>query len=98
MFFIAIQQCKDKPKNCIIEFSGILYPQRDYAKSILKDNFGGKNQIARIFIDKLHNNAMVHINNESGLLKLDYDLEECEFKIFHSDNNNFEVLGKVTLL
>ena len=76
-------------------------PQRGYlhAKSILKDNFVRKNQIARAFIDTLHSDTKIDTNNEIGLVNLARDLEECEL-IFrelklHSDINNFEAIGKV---
>ena len=85
----------------LIEFCLTLDPQRGYlhAKSILKTNFGKKNQIARAFIDKLHSNTKINTNNEIGLDNLACDLEECKF-IFrelklHSDINNFEAIGKV---
>ena len=79
----------------------MLDPQKGYlhAKSILKNNFGRKNQIARAFIDKLHSNTKIYTNNEIGLVNLARDLEECEL-IFRelklcSDINNFEAIGKV---
>ena len=41
----------------------MLDPQRGYlhAKSILQDNFGRKNQIAKVFIDKLHSDTKIDI-------------------------------------
>ena len=82
----------------------MLDPQRGYlhAKSILKNNFGRKNQIARGFIDKLHSNIKIYTNNEIGLVNLACHLEECEL-IFRelklcSDINNFEAIGKVTCI
>ena len=79
----------------------MLDPQKSYlhAKSILKDNFGRKNQIARAFIDKLYSDTKIDINNEIGLVNLARDLEECELTFrelkLHSDINNFEAIGKV---
>ena len=76
---LLIQHCEGEPKK-LIEFCLILDPQKDYlhAKSILKDNFGRKNQIARAFIDKLHSDTKIDTNNEIGLVNLACDLEECE--------------------
>ena len=79
----------------------MLDPQKGYlhAKSILKDNFGRKNQIARAFIDKLYSDTKIDINNEIGLVNLACDLKECELTFrelkLHSDINNFEAIGKV---
>ena len=79
----------------------MLDPQRGYfyAKSILKDNFGKKNQIARSFIDKLHSDTKIDTNNEIGLVNLAHDLKKCEptFRELKlcSDSNNFEAIGKV---
>ena len=95
---LLIQHCEGEPK---IEFCLMLDPRRNYlhAKSILKNNFGKKNQIARVFIDKLHSDTKIDTNNEIGLVNLAYDLEECELTFrelkLHSDINNFEVIGKV---
>ena len=79
----------------------MLDPQKGYlhANSILKDNFGRKNQIARAFIDKLDSDTKIDTNNEIGLVNLACDLEECELTFrelkLHSDINNFEAIGKV---
>ena len=96
---LLIQHCVGEPKK-LIEFCLKLDPQRSYlhAKSILKDNFGKKNQIARAFIDKLHSNK-IDTNNEIGLINLARDFEKCELTFrelkLHSDINNFEAIGKV---
>ena len=79
----------------------MLDPQRGYlhAKSILKDNFGRKNQIAKAFNNKLHSDTKIYTNNEIGLVNLARDLEECELTFrelkLRSDINNFEAIGKV---
>ena len=50
---LLIQHCEGEARK-LIEFCLMLDPQKGYrqAKSILNDNFGRRNQIARAFIDK----------------------------------------------
>ena len=71
-----IQHSKEEPKK-LIEFCLMLDPQRVYldANSILKDNFGRKNQIARAFIDKLHSDTKIDTNNEIDFVNLARDLK-----------------------
>ena len=97
---MLIQHCEGEPKK-LIEFCLMLDPQKGYlhAKSILKDNFGRRNQIARAFIDKLDSDTKIDTNNEIGLVNLARDLEECELTFRElkllSDINNFEAMVKL---
>ena len=97
---LLIQHCEGESKK-LIEFYLIPDPQKVYlhVKSILKDNFGRKNQIARAFIDKLHNDTKIGTNNEIGSVNLARNLEERELTFrelkLHSHINNFEAIGKV---
>ena len=49
----------------------------NHAKTLLKDNFGRRNQIARAFIDKLHSDSIIKRDDKEGLVNLARDLEEC---------------------
>ena len=49
----------------------------NHAKTLLKDNFGQRNQIARAFIDKLHSDSFIKRDDKEGLVNLARDLEEC---------------------
>ena len=97
---LLIQHCEGEPRK-LIEFCLMLDPQRGYwhAKSILKENYGRKNQIARAFIDKLHRDTIIGTENEKDLVNLARDLEECELTFrqlnLHNDINNFEAIGKI---
>ena len=85
----------------VIDYCLLLEPHEGYnhAKTLLKDNFGRRNQIARAFIDKLDSEPIIKRDDKKGLVNLACDLEECHLAFrqlnLHSRIDNFDAIGKI---
>ena len=57
---LLVQHCEGEAKK-VIHYCLLLKPHEgyNYAKTLLKDNFGRRNQTARAFIDKLHSDSII---------------------------------------
>ena len=97
---LLIQHCEGEAKK-VIDYCLLLEPHEGYrhAKTLLKDNFGRRNQIARVFMDKLHSDSIIKRDDKKGLVNLVRDLEECELTFrqlnLHSRIDNFDAIGKI---
>ena len=97
---LLIQHCEGEAKK-VIDYCLLLEPHEGYshAKTLLKDNFGRRNQIARVFMDKLHSDSIIKRDDKKGLVNLARDLEECELTFrqlnLHSRIDNFDAIGKI---
>ena len=76
---LLVQHCEGEAKKVIVHCL-LLQSHEGYnhAKTLLKDNFGQRNQIARAFMDKLHFDSIIKRDDKKGLVNLARDLEECD--------------------
>ena len=58
---LLVQHCEGEEKK-VIDYCLLLEPHEGYnhAKTLLKDKFGRRKQIARAFIDTLHSNSIIN--------------------------------------
>ena len=97
---LLIQHCEGEAKK-VIDYCLLLEPHEGYihAKILLKDNFGRRNQIATVFMDKLHSDSIIKRDDKKGLVNLARDLEEYELTFrqlnLHSRIDNFDAIGKI---
>ena len=97
---LLIQHCEGEAKK-MIEFCSLLEPSVGYfrAKAILEENFGRKNVIARSFLEKLQQGAVLRPDDKQGIMQLARELEECNITLsqlkYASYLNNLEIMTRV---
>ena len=97
---LLVQHCEGEAKK-VINHCLLLEPHEGYnhAKTLLQDNFGQRNQIARAFIDRLHSDSIIKRDDKKGLVNLACDLEECDLTFrqlnLRSRIDNFDAIGKI---
>ena len=79
----------------------LLHPTEGYqkAKSILYENYGRRNIIARAYVKSLINGPVIKQEHSDALFAFAYSVEECYTTLNHlgyqSDLNSFENMVKI---
>ena len=99
---LLIQHCEREAEK-MIRFCSLLEPSVGdvRAKAILEENFGRRNVIARSFLEKLQQEAVLSPDDHQGIMLLARELEECKITLsqlkFASYLNNLEIMARAVI-